>query len=367
MFCTKCGKSIEQDENFCRNCGAPISNQQPQNPTETDNSKEAVDNLAKRFMNAVLSKKGALSTTMLVLTMVGVLCFALINDAKAMESNKEKTTATSETSSATEASTKASTEKATQGTTSKENTSQAVVKETTAKAADKNVVIKETPAVSNTIKTQAAVAGVKGWEAISSLRSYTIKQTSGTGSDVVVDLLKQNDKNWFVETDFGNNNQYASRFSVSSELFNSGLSASKVKEHAVNLMNETEGIMVYAGAFNRPKNYLSTEDYITTTVINLKTAFAGSGLVAYMGVPNMSADYSSVLISDTDTEWRGIIKVVYDGTIGSKFVRANGYMTIVFDKSTEWYGSQVYITCNPDSNDWNVMLESAKSYTYNVK
>ena len=124
MFCTKCGKQIDDGSQFCTYCGNRISDGQQTNKTESQQTIRPVYNAGSQTVqNAPAKKKangiiiGVVCATVAVVVLVVVLIIAALkkpdntdDSGKEAEKTTEATTEVASTSVDTEATTEATTE-----------------------------------------------------------------------------------------------------------------------------------------------------------------------------------------------------------------------------------------------------------------
>lgn len=245
-------------------------------------------------------------------------------------------------------------------------------KSATANTAGTKVIPTQEPTQAPTEAPKAASSII--WEDINPISEWNINPFirysevfTGDNLEVNVKLLQERQLSNLIEVKFGNQNQYKARCTVLSKLFNGEIAAYRVKGHGVFMLNENEGILLFNSAVKRfTRGTLSATEYANQCVNTIESTIS-TNMAAYMGVPNMAVYPNSTVITNTDTEWRAIVKVSYQGTlVSNQFIKANGYMTIVFDKSSEWVGLHTCVKANPTVEEWAELLESAKSYIYKV-
>lgn len=373
MFCMKCGEKAEENDLFCRNCGAPLREIPLSEETELKLSK-------KEFVCTLMRKKGVLCSLLVVLTVAGVLCYAKWSDVSAMD---QKESATAAEASASQTAT--AKEKNTQTATQKETTAQeattkvtAATKETT--VAKENTVVKETSATKEKVTTSSTTetttkpvpTGQKyytstgnatlmerwngektytnTWNAMDSVGTEVYNFSDGNGS-IEVKTLSASPTGNLIEANVGPNESCSIRMEVYPGLFNNGLVVTKSSDGIVTFTNDKEGIILRDNIVSYPKEgaesqsaYLSRcVDYLIeccTDAAKAKDAFT-------LNDEYIVNTKSAIVMTDSDKEWRACTKLNYTGNpikeLSGTSYGGFGYLTVVFDKSSQCFVVQTYV------------------------
>lgn len=383
MFCSKCGEKNEENDSFCRNCGAPLGKIPLSEESEVKLSK-------KEFVCTLMRKKGVLCSLMVVLTVAGVLCYAKLSDVSAMD---QKQSATAAEASASQ--TAIAKEKITQTATQKETTTQVATTKETAetketKAVKETTVAKEKTTTSSTTETtpkpvptgskyytSAGIATLmqrwngeityaNTWNAMNSVGTEVYNFSDGNGS-IEVKTLSTSSTGNLIEANVGPNESCSIRMEVYPGLLNDGLVVTKSNDGIITFTNDSQGIILRDNIVSYPKQEDETQsaylsrciDYLVeccTDAAKAKNAFT------------LSDDYivntkSAIVMTDSDKEWRACTKLNYTGNpikdLSGTSYGGFGYLTVVFDKSSQCFVVQTYVAQRSITNAFGTPMAYA--------
>lgn len=258
------------------------------------------------------------------------------------------------TEKSTEKTTENSTEKSTDGnretTTAASSTKAQEVASTETKATNAPVSADNTTNKSSLQVLNGSTTYTNSWTNMNPISSTVYNFSGGNGS-IEVKTLSTTSTGTLIETKVGPNEMCSVRIEVYPGLFNDGLSITKSGDGIVTFTNDKEGIIVRENIVNFPKEAAESQSAYVTRGINYISAAltdANIGRSAF----SLSNDYvfntkSAGVMTNSDTEWRAVMKMNYTGDPISSLSNTSyggfGYLTVVFDKSSQCFIVQTYV------------------------
>ena len=262
--------------------------------------------------------------------------------------SSEKTSQTS-TEKSTEEVTEKATVKSTEVSTEKQTTKVQEVVTTAATKAAVTTVLSDVSTVSKTSDTSYSITPIS---------TQYGSDASFTGYDLAVSVKVSKEMGLTdqIEMKTGNANQYTVSTTAIASLFKDGLSAFRIKGNHVTLINEKEGVLLYASVSSPGVTQTYTEQY-----------FADNKLVAFFAHSYVNGSAVNAEITNTDTEWRGVVKIENNGPVVKNPFFANGYMAVVVNKVNKTSAVMYCFKTNPTAEETTAMYEAAKNFTFTTK
>lgn len=284
------------------------------------------------------------------------------NDMGLKQTSSEKTSEKS-TEKTTEKSTELSTEKmitkATETSTEKQTTKVLEAVTTAPIVADANVV-------SSMQLWNGAKTYTNAWSAMTPINTATYNFSGSSGS-IDVKTLSSSDKGTLFEAKVGASDNFTIRMEVHPKLFNTGLVVTKTSDGIVTFTNDTEGIILCDNVVSYPKLASESQSvyaarcisYLTECCTDTAKAQQGFSLNGYYTFNTKSA----IVMTNSDTEWRACMKLNYTGnpiaTLSGTSYGGFGYLTVVFEKSTQCFVVQTYVAQRIVTNEIGTEMSNA--------
>ena len=278
---------------------------------------------------------------------------ALSSGSDTAQLSTEKTSQTSTESSTekvTEKSTEIVTVKSTEASTEKQTTK---AQEVVTTAATKGTIITTTallPDISTVNKTSDTTYSISPF-----MTQYGGSDISIIGYDLPVNVKVTKEMGPIdqIELKTGNANQYTVNTTAIASLFKDGLSAFRIKGNHITLINENEGVLLFASVSSPGVTQSYTEQY-----------FGDNKLVAFFAHSCVTGSSVNAEIINTDKEWRGVVKIENNGYVVKQPFNAKGYMAVVVDKVNKTSCVMYCLKTNPTAEETVIMYEAVKNFTF---
>jgi len=298
--------------------------------------------------------------------------------------SKEKTTQTS-TEKSNENSTDKSTEKLTEKVTEK-----ATVK-TIDVASEKQTTKVQEVVTTESTKTNSNTTTTSTMQILNSSTTYTNEWTSrnapidtvrynisGSTDSIEVNSLSITSTGDLFEAKVGPNEKYTVRAEVHPALFKSGLVITKSNDGIVTFTNDNEGIILRENIVSYPKEVSESQSSYALRCINYLTECCTNATKAKEAF-SLSDDYvfntqSSGVITNSDSEWRAVMKLNYTGnpiaTLSKKNTNGTsssgfGNLTIVFDRYSQCFLVHTYVAQSSFSSSMSTYVSYGVKYKSN--
>ena len=277
--------------------------------------------------------------------------------------SSEKMQLSSEESSEnkSQASTQNSTQKATEKTTEKA-TEKVTVKATEVATEKQTTKVQEVTATAKTTNTTTSKLQILNsstsysnvWTTTGNPTSIVQYDFTGSSGSINVNILPVSSIGNMFEAKVGPNEDYTIRSDVHSVLFNNGLVITKSSNGIVTFTNDNEGVILRENIVSYPKLASESQSAYLSRCINYISECCTDASKAKEAF-TLSNDYvlnipSAGSITNSDSEFRVIMKLNYSGNPIASLSKTSyggfGYLTIVFDKSTQCFLVQTYVVQN---------------------
>ena len=251
----------------------------------------------------------------------------------------------------------------------------AAITATTAPTTAQTIVPTTAPATAKTDTTTSSMQIWNGattytnvWTSTNSPISTAKYDFSGSTGSIDVNSLSITSTGNLLEAKVGPNEKITVRTEVHPALFKSGLVVTKSGDGIVTFTNDNEGIILRENIVSYPKEASESQSAYASRCINYLIECCTDATKSQQGF-SLSSDYafntkSAIIMTNSDTEWRALMKLNYTGNPIAALSKTTyggfGYLTIVFDRSSQCFLVQTYVVQNSLSSTMSTVCYGVK-------